>query len=58
VNDQHVVADVEAVDGTDLDAIHILALDAVVGDDVSHDPALSAVSELAATREDIFKMYV
>src|SRR5258708_5476513 len=33
---QHVVALVEAIDGADLDAVHVLALDAVFGDDVSH----------------------
>src|SRR5947207_183051 len=33
---QHVVALVEAVDGADLHAVHVLALDAVFGDDVSH----------------------
>src|SRR5437870_7250750 len=32
---QHVVALVEAVDGADLHAVHVLALDAVFGDDVS-----------------------
>ena len=36
VNHQHIGALVEAVHGADLDAIHILALDANFGDDVSH----------------------
>src|SRR6185436_686563 len=36
MNDEHVVAFVEAVHGADLDAVHVLALDAVFGDDVSH----------------------
>jgi hypothetical protein len=38
VDDQHVLADVEAVHRTDLDAVHVLALDAVLGDDVGHLP--------------------
>jgi hypothetical protein len=33
---QHVLALVEAIDGADLDAIGVLALDAGFGDDVSH----------------------
>src|SRR6185436_30753 len=33
---EHVVALVEAVDGAHLDAVHVLTLDAVFGDDVSH----------------------
>src|SRR6266850_144627 len=36
VDHQHVLALVEAVDGADLDAVHVLALDAVFGDDVGH----------------------
>src|ERR1700741_2566536 len=36
MDDEHVVALVEAVDGADLDAVHVLALDAVLGPDVSH----------------------
>lgn len=39
VNDEHILPGIEAVDGTDLDAIHIFALDTVVGDDMSHHPA-------------------
>src|SRR5271156_1981193 len=37
VDDQHVVAFVEAVDGANLDAIHIFAANAGFGDDVGHD---------------------
>jgi hypothetical protein len=33
---EHVVALVEAIDGADLDAIHVFALDAIFGDDVGH----------------------
>src|SRR4051812_11738537 len=33
---EHVVALVEAIDGADFHAVHVLALDAVFGDDVSH----------------------
>jgi hypothetical protein len=36
MDDEHVLALVEAVDGADLHAIHILALDAVFRDDISH----------------------
>jgi hypothetical protein len=40
MNDEHVLAGVEAVDRADLHAVHILALYAVLGDDVGHDFAL------------------
>src|SRR4029078_5618695 len=40
VDDQHVLAFVEAVDRADLDAIHILAADAGLGHHVSHRKAL------------------
>ena len=36
MDDEHVVAFVEAVHGTHFHAVHVLALDAVFGDDVSH----------------------
>src|SRR6185369_3265918 len=36
VDHQHVLALVEAIHGADLDAVHVLALDASFGDDVSH----------------------
>jgi hypothetical protein len=36
MDDQHVLAFVEAVDRTHLDAVHVLASDAVVGDDIGH----------------------
>ena len=36
VDDEHVLALVEAIHGADFDAVHVLALDAVFGDDVSH----------------------
>src|SRR5688572_14580514 len=36
MDDEHVVALVEAVDRAHLDTVHVLALDAVFGDDVSH----------------------
>src|SRR5262245_41062707 len=36
---EHVGALVKAIDGADLDAVHVLALDAVFGDDVSHRAA-------------------
>src|SRR5262249_23734572 len=36
MNDEHVLAFVEAIDRTDLDAVHVLALNATLVDDVSH----------------------
>jgi hypothetical protein len=36
MDDEHILALVEAVHRTDFDAIHVLALDAVVVDDVGH----------------------
>src|SRR5262249_50965812 len=36
MDDQHVLALVEAVHGAHLDAVHVLALDAIVVDDVGH----------------------
>jgi hypothetical protein len=36
MNDQHVLALIEAVDGAHLNAVHIFALDAIFGDDVGH----------------------
>lgn len=44
VNDQHVLADIEAIDGANLDAIHVFAFDAVLGDDVSHLLSRSGVT--------------
>jgi hypothetical protein len=36
MDDKHVLALIEAVDGADLHAIHIFALDAIFSDDVGH----------------------
>jgi hypothetical protein len=36
MDDEHVVAFIEAIDRAHLDAIHVLAFDAVVGDDEGH----------------------
>jgi hypothetical protein len=36
MDNQHVIPFVKAIDGAHFDAIHILALDAVVGDDKCH----------------------
>jgi hypothetical protein len=36
MDDEHVLAFIEAVDRTHLDAVHVLALDAIVVDDVGH----------------------
>jgi len=43
MDDEHVLALVEAVDGADLDAVHVLAFDAGFSDDVRHG-ALRPVS--------------
>jgi hypothetical protein len=37
VDDEHVGAFIEAVDGANLDAIGVLALDAVLDDHIGHD---------------------
>src|SRR5262249_7795177 len=42
VNDEHILTEIEAVDGADLDAIHVFAFDAVVGDDMGHHSASRA----------------
>src|SRR5262245_59490568 len=36
VDDEHVLAFIKAIDRTDLDAVHIFALDAIVGHDIGH----------------------
>jgi hypothetical protein len=36
MDDEHVLAFIEAVDGTDLDAIHVFATDAGAGDCKGH----------------------
>ena len=36
VNDEHVIAFIEAVDRANLDAVHVFALNAIVRDDVGH----------------------
>ncbi|CFX25691.1 protein of unknown function [Candidatus Filomicrobium marinum] len=36
IDDEHVLALVEAIDGTDLYAIRVLTLDAIFGDDIGH----------------------
>ena len=41
VNDEHILAFIEAVDWADFDAIHVLALDAIVCDDVGQGTVLS-----------------
>src|SRR4051794_20830425 len=48
VDDQHHFALVEAVDGADLDAVHIFAFDAGVGDDVGHEVRLPLGRSLRA----------
>jgi hypothetical protein len=36
MDDEHVLAFIEAVDRAHLDAVHVFAFDAVLGDDVGH----------------------
>ena len=36
VNDEHVLAFIETVDRTDLDAVHVFAFYAIVGHDIGH----------------------
>ena len=43
MNDEHVLAFVEAIDGANLDAVHALTLDAFLGDDVGHGGPLCRV---------------
>ena len=45
VDDQHVLALIEAIHGADFHAIHIFAFDAVFSDDVGHDNPVFAISE-------------
>src|SRR3546814_15622798 len=49
---QHVLALVEAVDGADLHAVHVLALDAGFGDDVGHCGSLRCVAGLEGSGTD------
>jgi hypothetical protein len=37
VDDQHILTLIEAIDGADFNAVHILTLDAIFGDDIGHD---------------------
>src|SRR6266850_199787 len=41
IDDQHVLALVEAVHGADLDTVHVLALDASLGHDIGHSAAIA-----------------
>src|SRR5712671_7221763 len=43
MNDEHIGAFIEAVDGTNLDAVHVLALDAVLDDYIGHKQAPARV---------------
>ena len=62
VDDEKVFAFIEAVDGTDLHAIHVLAGDTVFSDDIGHrgsadvgrkeSPPMSAMRAQAATKND------
>jgi hypothetical protein len=36
MNDEHIITLVKTIDGTDLNAIHIFAADAIVGHNISH----------------------
>jgi hypothetical protein len=37
MNDQHVLALIETIDGANFDAVHVLAFDAIFDDDVGHE---------------------
>src|SRR6185437_9683142 len=47
VDDQHVLADIEAVDRTHLDAIHVLAADTGFGDHIGHVSVPRAAGKIA-----------
>jgi hypothetical protein len=51
MDDEHVLALVEAVDRADLHTIHGLAFDTVLGDDVGHDALLAPGSDYGGTSE-------
>src|SRR3954447_17410382 len=53
VDDQHVLAFIEAVDGAHLDAIHVFAADAGFSDDVGHDVAFFSWATRTPTPADI-----
>jgi len=36
MDDEHILAFIEAIDGTDFDAIHVFALNAIIRDDIGH----------------------
>ena len=40
MDDEHIIAFVEAIHRTHFDAIHVFAFDAIIGDDKSHDAHL------------------
>src|SRR5258708_22572453 len=42
IDDQHVLALVEAIHGADFNAVHVLALDASLGNDIGHQRLLTA----------------
>ena len=43
MDDEHVLAFIETVDRADFDAVHVFALDAVLGDDVGHRSVLTRI---------------
>jgi len=53
MDDEHVLAGVEAVDQANLYAVHILALDTVLGDDVGHDLTLRRLSADRRANSDL-----
>jgi len=50
VNDQHVLAFVETIHRADFDAVHIFALNAVLGDDIGHSDYSSRVCGTGSSR--------
>jgi hypothetical protein len=64
VDDQHILALVEAIDGADLNAVHVFAFDAIVVDDIGHLHTLNAFFEalllshgLGARKKALFRRH-
>jgi hypothetical protein len=51
VNDQHILAFIEAIHRADFYAVHIFALDAVLGDDVGHCRSIQSGFERCPSRQ-------
>ena len=55
MNDEHVLAFIEAVDGANLDAVHVFALNAIVRDDIGHLAVWSWAEREVAGRRRLAK---